>query len=128
MYCRNCGAEIDSDAKFCPLCGFDQGFSGTYAPPGSGSQSGSSWTFTGSSSKDKEKQSMVTGFIIALLLSIILGLLWAVVVGVILLILYIIIKKDTGSLKSVVIGGVIGLVVGYLINLFILGLLIASMY
>ena len=24
MYCKNCGREIDSDARFCPVCGFDQ--------------------------------------------------------------------------------------------------------
>ena len=24
MYCKNCGREIDADARFCPDCGYDQ--------------------------------------------------------------------------------------------------------
>ena len=87
MYCKNCGAEIDPGATFCPSCGFDQRPSGSaYTSPGPGSQQGSSWTFTDSSSPELEKK------------------------------------------KGAVIGGIIGLVVGYLINLLLVGVILSSMY
>ena len=132
MYCKNCGAEIDSNARFCPSCGFDQGSPGAYAPPGSGSQyggqSGSSWNFTDSSSAELEKKSMITGFIVMLVLSLLLGLLWAVIIGIVLLVLYILVKKDIGPVKGAAIGGLIGLVVGYVINLLVFGALVSMMY
>ena len=63
MYCKNCGAEIDPGATFCPSCGFDQRPSGSaYTSPGPGSQQGSSWTFTDSSSPELEKKSMIIDF------------------------------------------------------------------
>ena len=129
MYCKNCGAEIDQGATFCPSCGFDQRPSGSaYTSPGPGSQQGSSWTFTDSSSPELEKKSMIIGFVVTLLLSLILGLLWAVLIGIVLLVLFIVIKKDTGTVKGAVIGGIIGLVVGYLINLLLVGVILSSMY
>ncbi len=121
MYCKNCGAEIDSNARFCPSCGFDQGSPGAYAPPGSGSQyggqSGPLWNFTDSSSAELEKKSMITGFIVMLVLSLLLGLLWAVIIGIVLLVLYILVKKDIGPVKGAAIGGLIGLVVALSRNL-----------
>lgn len=133
MYCKNCGAQIDANARFCPECGFEQGPGASYAPPGQQQYQGSSGpdyskAFDGYGSKEQDKHMMLVSFLIALVLSILLGLIWALVIGIILLILYVVLKKDVGAVRGAVIGGVIGLVVGYLINLLILGVLIASIY
>ena len=117
-----------ADAKFCPSCGFDQGTSGTYTPPGPGSQSGTQWTFADSSSNELDKQSAIVGFILALVLSLLVGLLWAILIGIVLIALYLFVKRDIGPVKGAVVGGIIGLVIGYVINLLIVSALISSMY
>ena len=132
MYCKNCGVEIDSNARFCPSCGFDQGPpSGAYAPQGSGDryggQQGSSWNFSDSSSPELDKSSMIVGFVLALILSLILGALWAVILGIVLLALYVFVKRDMGPVKGAVIGGVIGLVLGYVINLVLFSALLSTL-
>lgn len=133
MYCRNCGAQIDANAKFCPECGFNQGSGSSYAPPGQQQYQGSSGpdlskAFDGYGSKEQDKHMMLIGFAVMLILSLILSLVWALILGIIILVLYVFTKKDVAPVRGAVIGGVIGLVVGYLINLLIVGALIASIY
>lgn len=133
MYCKNCGAQIDANARFCPECGFSQTSDSTYTPPGqqqSQSSSGPDYSkaFDGYGSKDQDKHMMLVSFLIMLVLSLLLGIILALVIGIILLVLYVVLKKDVAPVRGAVIGGIVGLVVGYLINLLILGALLASIY
>ena len=125
MYCKNCGAQIDPIARFCPTCGFKQGPpSGGYTPRGPGDSYGgqqeSSWDSADSSSEKSEKTSMagfVVTFILCVFLSMLLIPLVAVVLGMVLLVLYILMQNDVGAIRRVAIGIVAGLVGGYRIYL-----------
>ena len=123
MNCKNCGREIDSDARFCPVCGFDQTRGSTaygHVDPAPVRDS--------ASVQEAKSGAMKLTLILSLVVSLILGLWGGVVVLVIMIIYYAVMKKeDSDVVMGSIIGGVIGVVVGYIINLLLVTVLLASL-
>lgn len=125
MYCKNCGAMIDDDARFCPTCGFDQGprtsyGSTTYGPTG-GYQERPVYT-----AGDRKRTMMVT-LIVTLIVSLLFGAVFGLIVFILMVVFYWLMRKSsTEEITGAIIGGIVGLVVGYLINLVVFAA-IASM-
>lgn len=122
MYCKNCGREIDSDARFCPVCGFDQNRGGSYGPVDPTPVRDSA------SIQEAKSSAMRMTLILSLLLSLIFSFWGGVVILVIMVVYYAVMKKeDNDVVMGCIIGGIIGVVVGYIINLIIVTMLIAAL-
>lgn len=124
MYCKNCGREIDADARFCPACGYDQSrVSGSsYRPVGA--ETG----YDRTSVAEEKNGAMKLTLILTLVVSLILGLWGGVVILVIMLLYYALAKKaDTDVVMGCIIGGVIGVIIGYVINFLVFAVLLSAM-
>ena len=124
MYCKNCGREIDADARFCPDCGYDQTRVGgsSYRPVDADR------VYDSASVEAEKKEAMKLTLILSLLASLVLGVWGGVIVLVIMILYYNFSKKvDTDVVMGCILGGIAGTVVGYIINLIAISLLFSAM-
>ena len=124
MYCKNCGREIDADARFCPDCGYDQ----TRVGGSSYRSVDADRVYDSASVEAEKKEAMKLTLILSLLASLILGVWGGVIVLVIMILYYNFSKKvDTDVVMGCILGGIGGTVVGYIINLVAISLLFSAM-
>ena len=124
MYCKNCGREIDADARFCPDCGYDQ----TRVGGSSYRSVDADRVYDSASVEAEKKEAMKLTLILSLLASLVLGVWGGVIVLVIMILYYNFSKKvDTDVVMGCILGGIAGTVVGYIINLVAISLLFSAM-
>lgn len=124
MYCKNCGREIDADARFCPDCGYDQ----TRVGGSSYRSVDADRVYDSASVEAEKKEAMKLTLILSLLASLVLGVWGGVIVLVIMILYYNFSKKvDTDVVMGCILGGIGGTVVGYIINLIAISLLFSAM-
>lgn len=124
MYCKNCGREIDADARFCPDCGYDQ----TRVGGSSYRSVDADRVYDSASVEAEKKEAMKLTLILSLLASLVLGVWGGVIVLVIMILYYNFSKKvDTDVVMGCILGGIGGTVVGYIINLVAISLLFSAM-
>lgn len=124
MYCKNCGREIDADARFCPDCGYDQ----TRVGGSSYRSVDADRVYDSASVEVEKKEAMKLTLILSLLASLVLGVWGGVIVLVIMILYYNFSKKvDTDVVMGCILGGIAGTVVGYIINLVAISLLFSAM-
>lgn len=124
MYCKNCGREIDADARFCPDCGYDQ----TRVGGSSYRSVDADRVYDSTSVEAEKKEAMKLTLILSLLASLVLGVWGGVIVLVIMILYYNFSKKvDTDVVMGCILGGIAGTVVGYIINLIAISLLFSAM-
>lgn len=124
MYCKNCGREIDADARFCPDCGYDQ----TRVGGSSYRSVDADRVYDSASVEAEKKEAMKLTLILSLLASLVLSVWGGVIVLVIMILYYNFSKKvDTDVVMGCILGGIAGTVVGYIINLIAITLLFSAM-
>ena len=124
MYCKNCGREIDADARFCPDCGYDQ----TRVGGSSYRSVDADRVYDSASVEAEKKEAMKLTLILSLLASLVLGVWGGVIVLVIMILYYNFSKKvDTDVVMGCILGGIAGTVVWYIINLVAISLLFSAM-